>query len=392
MYDVLNGVNNRNQKIDDILFIQNAHSSGTMNIYLFAKLLSMYSGGLGYSSSSSSSSSSNSSESKSPTIYKIMENKEQLQLQFQYQTQFKYQYQSQSKYQYQNTQKNKKNNNVSLNKLFSRVCCYYTSLMRDNININNINNDFNPLDLITEKNITDISLNSVSYAGLIFTRQPYIENKENRKIENMFSQYEKIALIGLIKQELYNKFNINTKYKILNHIILPINSQSFYYNLGVYISVYNANGNLRACSGITETNNNDLTILSNIKKIINQLALEKSTYKDLHFLPLCPSEFNKLTFNITILYHIKPIDVSEYFGYKFIVGKDGLIFKSNNNNYVFSLTSINENDINIEKKELLESLCKSEYSTIMKPNKTCYETNNIKLYYNEGLTFSDVKL
>ena len=263
--------------------------------------------------------------------------------------------------------------------------------MRDNININNFDNNFNPLDLISEKYITDISLNLVSYIGLIFTRQPYIETKENRKIENMFSQYEKIALIGLIKEELYNKFNINTNYKIQNHIILPINSQSFYYNLGAYISVYNANGNLRACSGITETNNNDLTILSNIKKITNQLALEKSTYKDLQFLPLIPNEFNKLTFHITILYHIKPIDINEYFGYKFIFGKDGLIFKSNNN-YIFSLTSINENDISIEKKELLESLCKSEFSSTIKPNKTSYDTNKIKIYYNEGLTFSNVKL
>ena len=380
LYDCLNGVNNRNQKIDDILFIQNAPSSGTMNIYLFAKLLSMYSGGLEYSSSSSSSSSSNSSESKSPTIYKIMEYKDQSQFQFQFQSK------------YQNKQKKTQNNNLSLNKLFSRVCCYYTSLLRDNIDINNVDHNFNPLDLIRETNITDISLSSVSYAGLIFTRQPYIETKENRKIENMFSQYEKLALIGLIKDELYNKFDINTKYKMMNHIIFPINSQSFYYNLGVYISVYNTNGNLRACSGTTETNNNDLTILSNIKKITNQLALEKSTYKNINFLPLMPSEFNKLTFNITILYHIKPIDVTEYFGYKFIVGKDGLIFKSNNNNYVFSLTSINENDIRIEKKELLESLCKTEFSSIMKPNKTCYEINNIKLYYNEGLTFSDVKL
>jgi AmmeMemoRadiSam system protein B len=75
LYDGINGINNRNQKIDDILFIQNAPSCGTMAIYFFAKMLNIFSGGIDYSSSSSSSSSSN--DSKSPNIYKLMQLKDQ---------------------------------------------------------------------------------------------------------------------------------------------------------------------------------------------------------------------------------------------------------------------------------------------------------------------------
>ena len=256
IYDGVNGVNNRNQKIDDVLFIQNAPSCGTMALYFFAKMLNVYSGGLDYSSSSSSSSSS--SDSKSPTVNRTTPKKI-----------WDWEWDSESK--------------KSRKKIVSRVCCYYTSLMRDNINIydTDITNNFNPLELIKELSITDISQSSVSYAGLIFTTQPYIEFSEDRKIKNMFSQYEKLALIGLVKEQLYNQFNNqiyknhNKQNKIPSLLILPINSQSFTYNLGVYISIYEY-GKLRACSGTTETNNIDFTILTNIKKLTSELSIKNS--------------------------------------------------------------------------------------------------------------------
>ena len=209
----------------------------------------------------------------------------------------------------------------------------------------------------------------------------------------MFSQYEKISLIGLIKEQLYQQFNIYKKSKIPQNLIMPVNSQSFSFNLGVYISLYK-DDKLRSCSGTIETNNVDFTILTNIKKIINELAITKSNYKDLHFLPIDPSELNKLTFNINILYHLIPISINEYFGSTFIIGKDGLILKNTDSKkYTYSLTNINidknidSNDTN--KKELLESLCKKEFSNV-DSNKKCQDINNIKLYYNECLLFSDV--
>jgi AmmeMemoRadiSam system protein B len=296
IYDGINGIKNRNQKIDDILFIQNAPSYGTMAMYFFAKLLNMYSGGLDYSSSSSSSSSSSgskspdiktpdskSSDNKSSSIYKIMQIKEQI----------------------TNIKLNQMND-LSIQKIFTRVCCYYTSLMRDNINIYNTTKDdttnfnFNPLELIADLNITDIKKSSVSYAGLIFTTQPYIEIKENRKIENIFSQYEKLALIGFIREQLYKQLDITTKPKLPHHLILPINCQSFSSRLGVYISIYKDSA-LRSCNGTTETSNYDFTILNNIKKITNELALNKSRYKDLQFLPIEFSEINNLDINLTFL-------------------------------------------------------------------------------------------
>jgi very-short-patch-repair endonuclease len=59
--------------------------------------------------------------------------------------------------------------------------------MRNKININN----FNPLELNTVLNIIDNSESSISYAGIIFTTQPYIELNKIKKLENIFSEYEK---------------------------------------------------------------------------------------------------------------------------------------------------------------------------------------------------------
>ena len=407
IYNILNGITTRNQRIDDILFIQNAPSCGTMTMYLFAKLLNMYSGGLDYSSSLSSSSSS--SDSKSPNIYKVIDLKEN--------------------YKHNLLKSKNQSNNLPIKKLLSRVCCYYTSLMRKNIkiyndtrdndtrdndtrdndtgeNFNNFNK-FNSLDLVKEININDISQSSVSYSSLIFTTQPYIEIKDGRNIENIFSQYEKIALIGLIKEQIINNFNINMniKNKIPLQLILPINCQSFSYNLGVYISIYK-DDILRACIGTTETNNEDFTILSNVKNFTNDLISKITKYKNLQFLPIEPSEFNKLKFNIIILNNIKSISINDYFGYKFIFGKDGLILKidknnkinqSDNDKYLFSLSSIDDSnsDIKLNKKELLESLCKRQFSSFNNSNDFCYNinnVNNIKLYYNEGLLISDDNL
>ena len=218
LYNGLKGIRGRNQKLDDILFIQNAPSCGTMAIYFFAKLLNSHSGGFDYSSSSSSS--SNSSGNNSPNVNKTINFETQLQ---------------------------SKLNSNSL-KIFPRVCCYYTSLMREKIHINiptptaalnasipNISNtkeiNFNPYELTTVLDITDILKSSVSYAGLIFTTQPYIEVRKIRKIENMFSQYEKISLISFIREEIYyNFYNAN---KIPSTLILPINCKSFNQTLGI---------------------------------------------------------------------------------------------------------------------------------------------------------------
>jgi len=241
LYNGVNGINERNQKIDDILFIQNAPSYGTLAIYFFAKILHNYSGNLEYSSSSSSSSTS--SSSKSPTTINNIN--------------------------WENKKKIKELNII--NQLIPRVCCYYTSLMRNKININNINNinDFNPLELNTVLDVLNITEESVSYAGIIFTTQPYIEINKISQIYNMFSEYEKIAIKGLIKEQLYKKMNLFNMSKIPSHLITTVNCNVFSYNLGLNLSLSKNNELYASVCKIDNHNDNDedFIFLNKIKKI-----------------------------------------------------------------------------------------------------------------------------
>ena len=354
LYNGINGLRDRNQKLDDILFIQNAPSCGTMAIYFFAKLLNSYSGGIDFSSSGSSS--SNSSGNNSPLFNKINPFDKPLQ-----------------------------NNKLQL---FPRVCCYYTSLIRDKLDIFK----FNPLELNASIDITSILKSSVSYSGLIFTTQPYIEYRKLRKLENMFSQYEKIVLIGFIKEQIYNNFYNKLSNTMSSMLIMPINCQVFLQNLGIYVCVYKDN-KLRSCIGTIDINNDDSSILYNAKQYAHELSFNKNSYKDMNFPKLEANELNKLTFEISILGNIKPISINEYFGNKFQFGNDGIFIykgksidgKSIVSNTTFVLTSIKEPILDGQnKKTLLENLC--QHNTGIK---TCYTImNDAKLFYNEGITLS----
>lgn len=397
VYNSVNGMRDRTKKLDDILFIQNAPSCGTMAMYLFAKMLNSYSGGLDYSSSSSSSSDS----SDDSTIIKKL--------------------------------------NRNPNRLFPRCVCYYTSLLIDNnklkINFdisNNNNMSFHPSQLTEslEINDNDMQQSSVSYASIIFTTQPYVEYKILRKIENMFSQYEKIALIGFIRELIFKKFRgmISKTAQQISQTIKPINCQVFNHQpLGLYISVYK-NDKLRAFTGTLETgteNNtysDDFTIESSIRQFVNNLVANKTRYKDLHFTPLETSEFNKLSFKLTVLNNIKPITLNDYFSNKFKFGNDGIIMQHINKQDIspskalFSLSSIEEqcreninfendgNDLNNvndrdNKQKLLESILESTIKSIGKYNPNSkfdisltniYKLSDMKLFYNEGIVFDDM--
>ena len=95
IYNELNGVRTYTSNIDDILFINNAPSCGTMSMYLFAKLLNSYTGFQYYNALSSTDSSSSSNSSKNSSSSR-------------------------------NTRA-----------LYPRISCYYTSLIRNKINILN---------------------------------------------------------------------------------------------------------------------------------------------------------------------------------------------------------------------------------------------------------------
>lgn len=374
IYDNLNGVITRSKKIDDILFIQNAPSCGTMAMYLFAKLLNYHSGA---KESSSSSSSSSSDESNDNINYKIYN---------------------------------------SSKILYPRITCYYTSQIRDkHIDIFN----FTPEQLTSLLPIdlnNNTSESSVSYIGIILTSQPNIEDKNDkkktiRKLENLLSQYEKQALLGFIKEYLFFKFSM-PKYKIPTNLINPINSKSFKLDLGVGITVYidiNTNKKLRNVANIignpnyNSTDNDEFqSIESKIRNIIDKLINNNNnTYKNLKFASLNSDEYNKLTFEISIFNKTTPITLNDYFNTnnKFNLGTDGIIIINNNidkktskNKLItpnsYSLTNI-EATLNpsISKKDLLEELCNIQMQN-ENITKKCYKLSNISLFYNEGFVFS----
>ena len=378
IYDNLNGVITKSKKIDDILFIQNAPSCGTMAMYLFAKLLNYH-----YDEKNSSSSSSSSSgESSDSSNY--------------------------------NQSISKTNNSTKI--LYPRITCYYTSQIRDrNIDIFN----FAPEQLASILPIdSNTKESSVSYVGIIFTTEPNIDDKKAtiRKLENLLSQYEKQALLGFIKEYLFFKFSMS-KYKIPTNLINPINSQIFKLDLGVAITVYNNNtGKLRSTANMIDNNSmidNDesLSIENKIKYLIDKLINNsntnmntyKNTYKHLKFPPLQPNEFNRLGFEIGIFNKTEPITLNDFFynTTKFNLGTDGIIIIDSNTKKTitktkkqlltpnsYSLTNI-EKALNptISKKDLLEDLCNMQMQNET-PNKKCYKLSNISLFYNEGLVFS----
>lgn len=366
VYDNLNGINTRSKKIDDILFIQNAPSCGTMAMYLFAKLLNYHSGAKDSSSASSSSDESSDTSNYNKSISK--------------------------KYR-------------SSHILYPRITCYYTSQVRDkHIDIF----DFSPEQLTSILPIdSNTSESSVSYVGIIFTSQPNIENKKTtiRKIENLLSQYEKQALLGFIKEYLFFKFSM-PKYKIATNLINPINCPSFKLNLGVGITTYYNTEKLRSNVNLIDNNNmSDInvdidesqSIEKKLRYLIDKLINNNTnTYKTLKFPSLKPDEFNKLTFEISIFNKTNHIKLNDFYTNKFNLGTDGIIIIDTNtktktsaklltpNSY--SLTNI-EKSLNpsISKKSLLEQLCTS---ILENTKKDCYKLNNIELFYNEGLSFS----
>ena len=344
LYNMVDGVKSRMSKIDEMLFLQNSPSCGIFAIYIFGKLLNLFTKMQSGLVSTSSSDSNNSSSSL--TI------------------------------------------NVEYKKYFySRVSCYYTSLGRDYIDVFN----FNKNQLVHFLDITNTSQSSVSYAGVVFTTQGNIQTRRVRKIEHICSEYEKIALVGISREQLYHKLSskhgllINTGLsttssggiKIPDALIKPIASPVFKLNLGVFVTLYK-NDELRGCVGTLETNNDEATIESNVKKYVLEAAIKDSRFK-----PVELTEFNQLEFSITILYTMKPITLNEYFGSRFVLGRDGILLSQGNKQGYF-LPSV-ATEFKYDKQRLLEELCinKMGYNT-----KECFRNMNTKLFYNEGIDFS----
>jgi AmmeMemoRadiSam system protein A len=345
LYNIIDGVKTRMNKIDEMLFLQNSPSCGIFAMYIFGKLLNLFTKAQSGIQSSDSSGSNNSSSSL--------------------------------------------NNNLEYKKYFhSRVSCYYTSLGREYLDVFNFNKN-QLIHLFDINDISDAKKSSISYAGVVFTTQGNIQTRRVRKIELICSEYEKIALLGIAKEQLFYKLSskhgllinagLSITSKIPDGLIRPIASPIFKLNLGVFVTLYK-NDELRGCIGTLETDNDEATIESNVKKYV----LEAAT-KDTRFKPVEISEFNKLEFSITILYTMKPITLNEYFGSKFVLGRDGILLsQGTGHKQGYFLPSV-ATEFKYDKQKLLEELCVNKIGL---NTKECFRSSNTTLFYNEGLEFT----
>ena len=289
--------------------------------------------------------------------------------------------------------------------LHPRISCYYTSIIRENINMF----EFNKSQLIPIIDIPNAKQSSVSYLGMVFTTQDNINKSSTSKIAMICSDYEKIACIGLAREHLYYSLlnaqaqahtHINTNPNQPNQrsinmrvpftLIKPINSPVFNLQLGVYTTVYKSLSKslskytkqetqaLAGCIGTLETNNDEYTLEYNIKKYVVLSATD-----DPRFTPITFDEFDLLNINITILYDLLPISINEYFGSKFKLGRDGILIKQSTKQGYF-LPSV-ATDFNYDKQTLLNELC---INKVQSTSKQCFRLPQTKLFYNEGIDFS----
>jgi hypothetical protein len=103
------------------------------------------------------------------------------------------------------------------------------------------------------------------------------------------------------------------------------------------------NNELRACIGTSDTNHDEYTIETNVKRFIKELSTNETKCRGLLFKPITFDEINDITFNINILYHMKSINVDTFNSNQFNFGCDGLLFKPSVNDTKqckYSLTSL----------------------------------------------------
>jgi uncharacterized protein (TIGR00296 family)/AmmeMemoRadiSam system protein B len=346
LYNIVDGNESRNQIIDTVLFMQNSASCGIMAIYLFGKILNAMQSAFRPGNSSSSSDSGSELSLKS-------------------------------------FGKGKHNGKGNIDKAYySRISCYYSSITREFMNISDPDG-FDKKTLTPLYEIRGTNKSSVSYIGLIYTNQAYIQSKQTRKIANMLTQYEELALLALAREQLfYHLIKADRNISMPTNLIRPINAQVFALDLGVFTTLLNKKRELRGCIGTLETGNNEFNIESNVKKYIIEAATHDSRFE-----PVDLSEFHKLDISITVLYELAPITLNQYFTNKFQLGRDGILMKLGQKQGYFLPAVATDLGLRAgDKNKLLDELCREKVAGC--DTKTAYRKySNTQLFYNEGLEF-----
>ena len=358
LYNIVDGNESRNKIIDTVLFIQNSASCGIMAMFLFGKILNAMQFAFRSGNSSSSSDSGSELELSSKSFNYV-------------------------------------NGNGNINKpYYSRISCYYSSITREFMNIidendendkndTNYKNGFDKQTLTPLYEIRGTNKSSVSYIGLIYTKQAYIQSKQSRKISNMLTQYEELALLGLAREQLfYHLIKADRNISMPTNLIRPINAQVFSLELGVFTTLRYKDGKLRGCLGTLDTGNDEFNIENNVKKYVIDTAIRDSRFEPVEF-----SEFHKLDISITLLYELAPITLNQYFTNKFQLGRDGILMKlGQTQGYFLPSVAVDLGLRENEKNKLLDELCRHKVAGC-DTKKAFRKYSNAQLYYNEGLEF-----
>ena len=344
LYNIVDGNESRNSIIDTVLFMRNSATCGIMAIYLFGKVLNalQFSG----VSNTSSDSGSNELSMKSNKGFGARQNKDKV--------------------------------------YYSRVSCYYSSITREFIKNVLDSVEFDKKTMIPLYEIRGTNKTSVSYIGLIYTTQAYIQTTQTRKIASLLTQYEELALLGLAREQLFYHLMKTGPQNISMpaNLIKPINAQAFELELGIFTTLRGQRGELRGCIGTLEVDNDEYNIESNVKKYVVEAAT-----RDSRFSPVVITEFPKLDISITVLYGLAPITLNQYFTNKFQLGRDGILMKlGQRQGYFLPSVAVDLGLRPSEKNKLLDELCREKVAGC--DTKTAFRKySNTQLFYNEGLEF-----
>ena len=367
IYNKMNGVVNKNRKIDlvdDFLFMSNTSACGITALYIFSKLFNLISTSGNTNNPYSNPTSSDSSGSPgspgsphsphSPHSQIIQQSA------------------------YKNTRKSK--TRIKLNRYYPRLACYYTSPTREHIQITDYltNPNLNKSNLAAE--LTQLPTNlsitgeSVSYSGIVVSRQPYINDHSPEQLTGLLTQFEKCVLHeftrGLIRGT------------ITPSGIAPIFSGAFRLNLGVLVNLVKTGiVSDSPVSDIISVGNLDPTDEGcNMIMTIRQLAGQIRNQLTSSML-----DISKLSIQIGLFNGPVMITPSEYFSDIFNPNHDiiRILQKSRGSGYILPLPLSNPGGQNT-KKQLLENLC---LDVLGMESRNCFRGNQPLLSYNAGLIF-----
>ncbi|MBD3273134.1 AmmeMemoRadiSam system protein A, partial [Candidatus Dependentiae bacterium] len=226
-------------------------------------------------------------------------------------------------------------NKKNFESLEPKLTCYYTSAQLSNARKNNNINIKKLLSNLPDKLVK----NSVSYAGLIFTK----EKLKDLKKEKQLTDFEKKSLLELAFRSIKNEFKKN---KLPDHLLWPIKSNALQKQKGVFVTL-NKNGKLRGCIGRIVTN-------EPLFKTVQEMA-KAAAFDDTRFNPLKKDELDQTKIELSVL--TKPKKIKDYKNIK--LGKHGIILnKKTKSGYNASSVFLPEVPIGLgwNKEKTLEQL------------------------------------